>query len=81
VIVSPIKDMHGKVTSAIVQHKDITESKQAEEALAQRVQDLERFNRLAVGRELRMIELKRQVNELSEQLGKEPPYDLSVLGE
>jgi len=26
-----------------------------------------------------MIELKRQVNELSEQLGKEAPYDLSLL--
>lgn len=51
----------------------------AEEALAQQVEELERFHRLAIGRELRMIELKRQVNELSEQLGKEPPYDLSLL--
>jgi PAS domain S-box-containing protein len=58
---------------------DITERKRAEEALAQRVEELERFHRLAVGRELRMIELKRQVNDLSEQLGKEPPYDLSLL--
>jgi len=87
VIVSPIKDMHGKVTNAIVQHKDITERREAEEKLKQTVADLERtnaelerFNRLAVGRELRMIELKRQINELSEQLGKEPPHDLSLLG-
>jgi CheY-like chemotaxis protein len=58
---------------------EISERKRAEEALAQRVEELERFNRLAVGRELRMIELKRQVNELSEQLRKEPPYDLSLL--
>lgn len=43
--------------------------------------DLARFNRLAVGRELRMIELKRQVNDLSEQLGKEPPYDVSFAEE
>lgn len=33
VIISPIKDMHGKVTNAIVQHKDITERKQAQDAL------------------------------------------------
>ena len=33
VIVSPIKDMHGKVTNAMVQHKDITEIKRMEEAL------------------------------------------------
>jgi PAS domain S-box-containing protein len=58
---------------------DITERKRAEEELAQRVEELERFNRLAVGRELRMVELKRQINELSEQLGKEPPYDLSFV--
>ncbi len=86
VIISPVKDMHGKVTNAIVQHKDITERREAEEKLKQTVADLERtnaelerFNRLAVGRELRMIELKRQINELSEQLGKEPPYDVSLL--
>jgi PAS domain S-box-containing protein len=59
---------------------DITERRRAEEALARRVEELERFNRLAVGRELRMIELKRQINELSEQLGKELPYDLSFVG-
>ena len=60
----------------------------AEEKLKQTVADLERsnadlarFNRLAVGRELRMIELKRQVNNLSEQLGKEPPYDVSFAEE
>jgi C4-dicarboxylate-specific signal transduction histidine kinase len=60
---------------------EIATRRQAEEALAQRVQELETFNRLAVGRELRMIELKRQVNELSEQLGKEPPYDVSFAEE
>ena len=60
--------------------RDITERKRAEEALTQRVEELERFHRLTVGRELRMIELKRQINELSEQLGKEPPHDLSLLG-
>ena len=43
------------------------------------MEELESFHHLTVGRELRMIELKRQVNELSEQLGKEPPYDLSLL--
>ncbi len=33
VIISPIKDMHGKVINAIVQHKDITERRKAEELL------------------------------------------------
>jgi len=33
VVIAPIKDMYGKVTNMIVQHKDITERKRAEEAL------------------------------------------------
>jgi PAS domain S-box-containing protein len=33
VVISPIKDLSGKVTNAIIQHKDVTERKQAEEAL------------------------------------------------
>ena len=40
--------------------------------------ELERFNRLAVGRELRMIELKQQVNEMLEEAGKPAAYDLST---
>ncbi|MCX5809791.1 MAG: PAS domain S-box protein, partial [Proteobacteria bacterium] len=33
VVIAPIKDMYGKVTNMIVQHKDITERKRAEKAL------------------------------------------------
>jgi PAS domain S-box-containing protein len=39
-------------------------------------QELRRFNRVMVGRELRMVELKQQVNALSERLGLERPYPL-----
>jgi PAS domain S-box-containing protein len=60
---------------------DVTAQRQMEKELTQRLAELERFNRLAVGRELRMVELKRQVNQLSEQLGKEPPYDVSFVEE
>lgn len=56
---------------------EIAERGRAEEELTRRVQELESLHRLTVGRELRMVGLKRQVNELSEQLGKEPPYDVS----
>jgi len=46
---------------------------QVQEELEGSNADLRRFNRAVVGRELHKIELKRQINELSEQLGKEPP--------
>lgn len=56
---------------------DITERKRAELILQQRNQELERFNAVSVDRELAMIDLKRQINALSNQLGQPQPYDLS----
>jgi GAF domain-containing protein len=56
---------------------EIAERKRVEEELRQKSEELEQFNRLAVGREERMIELKRQINELARQAGQEIPYNLS----
>lgn len=44
--------------------------------LAEANEDLRRFNRLAVGRELRMIELKKEINELTKSLGQKPRYEI-----
>jgi len=55
------------------------ERKQAEEKLMKKTEELERFNKLAVGRELKMIELKKEINALSEQLEREPRY--KIVGE
>jgi PAS domain S-box-containing protein len=41
--------------------------------------ELERFNRAMVGRELDMVKLKQQVNELSKELGRQAPYALAFL--
>jgi PAS domain S-box-containing protein len=85
---SPVLDADGDLTHVVVQLVDITERKRAEEALrrqsealAQSNEELERFNRFAVDRELRMIELKRQTNELLERLGEAPRYELDFLAE
>lgn len=40
--------------------------------------ELENFNRAAVGREMRVIQLKQEINKLSLLLGKAAPYDLSI---
>ena len=47
--------------------------------LTEKAAELTRFNRAAVGREHRMIELKREVNELSEALGQKPRYEAAFL--
>ena len=60
----------------VVAHTDITERKKMEEALRENVADLIRFNNAAVGRELRMIELKKEVNRLCVQAGLPPRYAL-----
>ncbi len=48
--------------------------------LARTNDELERFNRLAIGREERMIELKRQVNALAAELGRAAPHPLDFAG-
>lgn len=76
---TPFSGLDGDVVGIIEDFKDITERKRAEESLRGYMGELKRFNRLAVGRELRMIELKREVNRLCERLNEEPPYDLSFV--
>lgn len=48
--------------------RDITERTKAEEALKQKNEELEAFNKMAVGRELKIIELKERIKELEEKL-------------
>ena len=76
------------IERALEQAQLAQRKQQAEEELAARMRELEqtnaelqRFNDLAVGRELRMVELKRQVNELACEAGKAPVYDLSFVHE
>ncbi|WP_429235910.1 PAS domain-containing protein [Aeromonas salmonicida] len=60
---------------------DVTEREQVEQALTrqaaelrQQNNELERFNKVMVDRELAMLALKHQINTLSIQLGQQPPY-------
>jgi len=55
---------------------DITEHRQAEKELEEWMDDQERFSRLTIGREEKMIQLKEEINTLQEQMGKEKRYKI-----
>ena len=50
--------------------RDVTERKRAEEEIKKRIKELEEFYDMAVGRELRMKELKEQMEEMKEEMEK-----------
>lgn len=60
--------------------RDVTSRKRAEQEARHRVEEVERFNRLALAREDRVRELKREVNDLALSAGRVPPYSLDVRG-
>jgi len=72
---SVYKDTTGKVLGVFAAARDVTAQKKAEAAVAEqrnneleRLAELERFQRLTVGRELKMIELKKEIVEQKKQI-------------
>ena len=53
---------------------DITARRIAEEALKQKASELECFNNLMIGRELKMIDLKKEINQLLKNSGLQEKY-------
>lgn len=64
----PLKNSLGEVTGAVLLNDDVTEKIKREEELKTKYEELEKFSKVAVGRELKMIELKKKVKELEEKL-------------
>lgn len=62
--VMPREDEEGTLYGYFLAFLDITESKRLEKELKDKIVDLEKFQELVVGRELKMIELKKRIREL-----------------
>jgi PAS domain S-box-containing protein len=74
---SVYKDANGKVLGVVAAARDVTPLKRAELELAEqrsrereRLAELERFQKLTVGRELKMIELKKEIEALNRRLAE-----------
>jgi PAS domain S-box-containing protein len=73
---SPLFDSDGIKIGSFGMFTDITDQKQMEGELKRNVEELERFNKLAIGRELKMIQLKEEVNELLCQSNRDKKYKI-----
>ena len=77
----PVRNDRGEITCWAGINLDISRLKEAEQELQRRAEalqasnkELNTFNKAMVGRELRMIELKEEINELCVQCGQPPRY-------
>lgn len=80
----PLRDTEGRAVGTFGVSRDVTEREEAGRVVAEQaraleasLEEVERFNRTLVDRELAMIDLKRRVNELSQRLGVPLPFDLT----
>ncbi len=73
-----IKDLKNKqvIETFIKQASIAVQKRQAEDDLKKRMQDLEIFYEAAVGRELKINEHRKEINELLEKLGQKPKYKI-----
>jgi PAS domain S-box-containing protein len=61
----------GRVLAVV---RDISARKETEKELARKMNELERFNNFMVDREIKMIELKKEINDLCDQLNIPKKY-------
>ena len=73
---SPLFDKDGNVVGSFGMTTNIAERKQMEEELRKNVDELERFSKVAYGREKKMIQLKQEINELMIRLGQDEKYKI-----
>ncbi len=62
------KTKEGEVTGSFVGFFDLTKIKKSERQLQEKIEELEKFNKFAVGRELKMTELKEEIKRLKKEL-------------
>lgn len=62
-----IKNSEGQIIQILIMFADITLQKKAEAKLQEKIEEIEKVNRLMTGRESKMIELKEKIKKLEEK--------------
>jgi PAS domain S-box-containing protein len=69
-----LKDKFGTKIGALLDFEDITERQKAEQVQKSHLEELEKMNKFLVGREIEMVELKKEINALLQELGRPKKY-------
>jgi PAS domain-containing protein len=73
-IASVLKNEQGEVVAGMELCRFVEDKEKAFDDLRKKTKELEKFNKLLVDREIRMIELKKHIDALLIELGREPKY-------
>jgi PAS domain S-box-containing protein len=69
-----VLDERGRVSALISSGRDVTERRQAQEKIKEQIEELRRWHDVTLGREDRILDLKREVNGLLRAAGQAPRY-------
>jgi two-component system cell cycle sensor histidine kinase/response regulator CckA len=72
---APLKDNQGKINGVVLVIQDNTERKKTEDELLEKINRLEMYKKATTDRELKMIELKKEIDQLCERLGEKSRYN------
>jgi hypothetical protein len=75
--ISPYRTSEDRINGVVITFVDITARKFAEGQLEENMEELSRFNSAMVSRELKMVELKKEINKLCKRLGEPERYPLN----